>query len=377
MKKNDTKASGLTVLAFLLVLLVSTLLIGCVTAYRHVYYDPIADAAASVPLQDVTVRSQDGSKITLAQYINDTYIKNERISETNVKNMLRDGDFHLRVGEHYGMIAQYIALHRSHPEDVSVPEIMPADVYYAITLNASTIRLHTGLNDATELEAPILANVEADCVAYNAKLTNTLTKGLSAFLIDAAVSHWVWYVLGGLLLALLIWMIVMQKKQFGTAIKTFSIAAGIPCLVLLLWGALGTTIVKLMQMGYLQNAVRILRGTWLAIGALGLLGCVALFGIGAIASQIAAGKAAPAPAPVPAAEQPVEKPAVTAEPAADPTPVVDTVTDAAPAEDAPKRRFCRFCGEPLVNNDALFCYKCGTQQAKVELDKTDQDAAAE
>ena len=36
MKKNDTKASGLTVLAFLLVLLVSTLLIGFFSPFLNI-----------------------------------------------------------------------------------------------------------------------------------------------------------------------------------------------------------------------------------------------------------------------------------------------------------------------------------------------------
>ena len=353
---SGKKVFGLSLLCFLLTLVLSITLTVCVTAHRHVYYDPIADAAACVPLQYVHVKTADGQKITLAKYINDTYIRDSRIREAQIANLLRDGDFNMRVGEKAGMIVQYIVLHKSHPEDAPLPLITPDDIHYAIDLNASDIRLHTGLNDAAELEPQVQANAAADCEAYNTRLTDTLTKGISAFLINAAVSKWIWYVLGGLLLVLLIWMIVIHvkgQKSVGTAFKAYSIAAAIPSLALLLWGALCVPVLGWSGMEYLQNAARILRGTWLMIGAIGFLGCIALFGIGAIAGQIAARKAA-APAPA-APAAPIQ------EPAAEKAPVNMT------------RRYCRFCGEPLVNNDAMFCYKCGSQQAKITLDKPQND----
>ena len=235
---SGKKVFGLSLLCFVLTLVLSLTLTVCVTAHRHVYYDMIADAAASVPLQYVQVKGADGQKIPLGAYINQTYIRSDRYTDAQIANILRDGDLNMRVGEKAGMLAQYIALHKSHPEDVQLPLITSEDIHYAFEYNASTIRLHTGLNDAAELEPQVQANAAADCEAYNTRLTNTLTKGLSAFLISTAVSGWIWYVLGGLLLVLLIWMIVIHvkgQKSVGTAFKAFSIAASLPCFALLLW----------------------------------------------------------------------------------------------------------------------------------------------
>ena len=353
---SGKKVFGLTLLCFVLTLVVSCVLVVCVTAHRHVNYDTIAEAAASVPLQYVQWR-RDGQTVTLPQYINETCIGDERYSEAQIANLFRDGDFHMRVGEKAGMAAQYLVLHKSHPEDAQLPLITSDDIHSAIDCNASTIRLHLGLNDAAEIEPLVQQNAAAACEAYNTAVTDTMTKGLSAFCLNAAVSSWIWYVLGGLLLVLLIWMTVIHvkgKKSVGTAFKTFSTAAFIPCTAMLLWGALCVPVLGWTGAGYLQNAARILRGTWLTVGVIGALGCVALFGIGAIAGQVAAKKAAaPAPAPAQPSSAPVQ-----------------------PAEEQPQnrtRRFCRFCGEPLVNNDAMFCYKCGTQQAKIDLDKPETD----
>ena len=348
---SGKKVFGLSLLCVLLTFVLSITLTVCVTAHRHVYYDMIAEAAASVPLQYAQIRTEDGQKITLAKYINEHYVQNPRFSDAQIANILRDGDFNMRVGEKAGMLAQYIALHKRHPGDVQLPLITAEDIHYAFEFNDSDIQLHTGLNAAAELEPQVQANAAADCEVYNTKLTDTMTKGLSAFLIDAAVSEWIWYVLGGLLLVLLIWMIVIHvkgRKSVGTAFKAFSITASLPCFALLLWSALCVPVLGWSGAGYLQNAAKILRGTWLMIGAIGVLGGIALFGIGAIAGQLRARKAA---APV-----------------QDPTPAE------APQRDM-TRRYCRFCGEPLVNNDALFCYKCGTQQAQVTLDKPSTDDA--
>ncbi|MBR3629011.1 MAG: hypothetical protein IKN55_00860, partial [Oscillospiraceae bacterium] len=261
--------------------------------------------------------------------------------------------------------AQYLALHKQHPEDAALPLITADDIHSAMDFNDSTIRLHTGLNAAAELEPQVQENAAAACEAYNTAVTDTMTKGLSAFCLNAAVSRWIWYVLGGLLLVLLIWMTVIHvkgKKSVGTAFKAFSIAACIPCFVLLLWGALCVPLLGWTGTGYLQSAAKMLRGTWLMIGAIGVLGCIALFGIGAIAGKIAV-KRASAPASVPA--QPAQAPAPAAEP---PAPAAETPQNLT-------RRFCRFCGEPLVNNDALFCYKCGSKQAPVSLEKNETEEA--
>ncbi|MDE5564505.1 MAG: hypothetical protein K2I93_05070, partial [Oscillospiraceae bacterium] len=37
------------------------------------------------------------------------------------------------------------------------------------------------------------------------------------------------------------------------------------------------------------------------------------------------------------------------------------------------RHYCRFCGEPLVNSDAKFCYKCGTTQEQVKQDEKSEE----
>lgn len=347
------KVFGLSCLIFVLVLVLSTVLLVCVTAYRHVYYDPVAEAAASVPLQDTLVRTEDGQTMYLASFINQNYVKQEHISDNQIKYILRDGDFNLRVGEKAGMIAQYIALHKNHPDDVTLPTITQDDIHYAVEANESTIRLHTGLNDATVLEAPINANSAPACEAYNQQIRVILTEGLSAVLIDIAVSHWIWYALGGVLLLLLIWMIAVHARgngSTGTGFKVYAVAAFIPCVVLLLWGLLCVWIFGLAQAAYLQAPAAVLRHTWIAVGGFGALGCVVLFCIGTIVSRFGAKESA-APAAVTVPDE-------TAAPASIPDPPKDMT-----------RRYCRFCGKELVNGDAMFCYKCGTKQAEIDKEK--------
>lgn len=359
---GKAKVFGLSVLIFVLVLVLSTALLVCVTAHRHVYYDPIADAVASVPLEDTLVRLDDGQTVTLAKYINDNYIKSDRISEGQVRNILRNGDFNTRVGEKAGMIAQYIALRRSHPEDVSVPEITPEDIHYAIDFNESTIRLHTGLNDASVLEEPVKANTAADCEAFNKQLRGILTEGLSAVLIDAAVSRWIWYVLGGLLLLLLIWAVVVHAKgpgSAGTAFEVFAVAAGLPCLALMLWGLFSLYIFRWNNMAYLEYPVLYLRRVWFAIGGIGFMGCGVIFMFGKILGASKKKHAAPEAAAAPAEEPVPEQTAETAEEKPEEEAAAPELT----------RHYCRFCGKPLVNSDAMFCYKCGTKQAEIEKAK--------
>ena len=149
-----------------------------------------------------------------------------------------------------------------------------------------------------------------------------------------------------------------------------------------------------------------LRKAPLMTGGFGAAGSVVIFLFGMVWNQIAghvadkrAARAAAieqydAPsvndAPTPVYDEtpaPAPAPAPTTAPAPSPTPVettpddvpetkdvpetADPVVPETPAEPAAPRRFCRFCGAQLVNENAQFCYKCGTPQAAPKKDDTD------
>lgn len=353
------KATALTVVCVILTALLCTLLLGCFAAHRIAYDEPVKDAFAKIDLTEVTL--SDGTP--LLTKVNRDYIGEGVIAEDKLAKVLRDGSFDDWVGEKAESYVQYIA-----GDDHSgpcFPEIMTPEIEELITQNDSTIRLYTGMHDFAAENPQIMRNMKPDLENWNRSMRDSLSTGFTAYLLFAAVSRWIWYVLGALLLLLLIWMTVITVKsqdRVGTAFKRYAVTCFVPGILMVLWGLLGGLILKLAGSGYLQPTVDTLHSAPLLTGGLCCLASIALFILGVLWNTAASAieglprrekKPAPvahtAPQPIPA---PVSAAAVT-EP-------VPPVTE--PAAPVAARNFCRFCGGELVNADAKFCYKCGKAQ---------------
>ncbi len=374
------KVVGLSVLCFLLIFLLSTLLLVCVTVHRHAVQEELPAAMSAIPLQEAYVR-HNGEDMSFATYLLRHYVENDSITESQMNAILRDSDFNEWLGEKTGQYTKYFV---AADDTVPFPMIGKEEINQLFMRNESTFRLHTGMDDVAAEANRICSDLTPSLNKFNQNTYHLLAEGSAGFAIRAIVSKWIWCVLGGLLTLLLIWLIVIHvrgRRHVGTALKTFSVAACIPCAVLLLWGAFGVWILGAVHAGYLQAPARVLHNTWLLCGGFGLLGCAVLFSTGIIWNRIAGrvpksveDKVPEAPA-VPFMPEASEKAQPTALPTEAPaeTPIEAAVEapEQIPEVEKITRHYCRFCGEPLVNSDAKFCYKCGTTQEQIEPDKTE------
>lgn len=375
------KVVGLSFIAVLLTVILTVLLLGCMAA-RYFVYHKQASAVSMVPLDQVTF--SDGT--TPASRIKSRYVSDPKITESTVQHILRDGKFSAQIGDLFGNYCEFLA---DYPQG-EFPEVTVGDVQELLRNNDETIQLHTGIHDFSENSGELISAVKPDLDAWNAKMRDTLDTGAKANLLRTIISQWVWILLGGLLLMVLIWLIVIHvrgQKRVAAAFKTFAIAALIPSMVLFLCGMFGTKLLNGSAYALYADAFEAISSTPKLIGGLANLACVAIFGIGVLCNAAASKKAVstdaimpvePMRVPEPAAEPVTEPAAPVTEPAAPVTepitepdiPVIETeiVTEPEPADEEPViiRRFCRFCGGELVNEDAKFCYKCGKPQEPAE-----------
>lgn len=350
------KNTALTVVCILLTFLLCTLLLLCFAAHRFANHEPVQEAFSKIDLTTVTL--SDGTP--LVTKINRDYIGEGVLADEKLTMLLHDGSFDDWVGEKAAAYVNYIA-----GDDHAAshfPDIMTPEIEALIQENDSTIRLRTGIHDFTAENPQILRNMKPDLEIWNKQMRSAFSSGFTAKLLFAAVSEWIWYVLGALLLVLLIWMIVLSVKsqaRIGTACKRFSATCFIPGILMLLWGLLGGMLMKLAGAGYLSETVSALHGAPILTGGLCCLASVALFIFGALWNAAAA-----AIQGIPHRKKEPASAVTFAQPVPSPAPAVALTKSAAPVMEAPaaSRHFCRFCGGELVNSDAKFCYKCGKAQ---------------
>ena len=354
------KSTALTVICVILTVVLCTLLLGCFALHRFVFDEPVKDAFAKIELTEVTL--SDGTP--LLTKINRDYIGEGVISEDKLSKVLRDGTFDKWVGEKAEGYVQYIG--SDDHNSMHFPDIMTPEIEELINKNDSTIRLYTGMHDFAAENPQIMRNMKPDLESWNKRMRATYSAGFSAKLLFAAVSQWIWYVLGALLLVLLIWMVVIcvrSQDHVGTAFKRYAVTCFVPGILMLLWGLLGGLLMRLFGLGYLTDTVNALHAAPILTGGLCCLASVALFVFGVLWNTAAGAlqnlpRREKKPAPVRTAPQPIPVPA----PAVALTKPAEPVTESPAPITGGSRKFCRFCGGELINSDAKFCYKCGKAQ---------------
>lgn len=351
MKANTKKPNaGLVGICGLLTFLLTVLLLVSVSVRLHVTQNEPPKAASAVQLDKVQVRNEAGKTVSLAKLIAEDYIQDSTIAEENMQTVLREGNFRYIFGDKVNVWNAWLV-----SGDGAFPEITEDECIAALKQNYSLLYRETGFQLNSEGEAALRSSLQANLPAVNKKLRSRLDNPL----VHGMADGWLGILAGVLLAASLVWMIVIQVSggnAAGKALTKCSSTALVPSILLLFMGAAGKTVFG--ETAYPDAAAQ-LQGTWLLVGCISVLGCVALFGLGLIMKQLSGKDAAK---DVPAAQsEPESQPSPEAEPSVKEQPAP---AEAAPEEEesATPRRYCRFCGKPLVNNDAKFCYKCGKKQ---------------
>jgi hypothetical protein len=362
-KKSTVSVVMLSILCFVLTLLLSAGVLSCTTLRLMALNNSVPEAVQIIPLEELPVQCADGTQVTLAQYILDNYVEDDRVSVEQVEELLQDGTFSLFTGELTQQYNDYLL------GNGDFPEITAEDIVQLITENEDLIFEKTSLEFLEPDKQKLRKNLEEPLTDCNQTLRSMMQKGVRGFAVRSIFSVWLIITLGVLLLAILIWMLVFYvrgRKRVGTALKLYSIAAFVPCLLLLLTAALSVWVMGLTNLDFLRDFAGMLKSEALMTSAIGILFCVLLFCTGMLCNRLHR--------PVPEEEtlpvyDPMDAPpeeAVEAEEAGKPEEVEETET----AQALPRRRFCRHCGKPLVNEDAQFCYQCGTPQAEEDAPKS-------
>lgn len=352
-KTGDTpNIGGKTALCAVLAFLLTLLLLCCISVRQHVMRNDLPKAASAVMLDRVTVKNASGASVSLARLITEDYIADPGIGEEQMKTVLREGTFHYLLGDKVNEYNAWLAA----GGEGTFPQVTVDECIDALKGNATLLYRETHFQLSGDSEATFRQNLEQKLPGLNDKLSRILETGFVAFLLKGCIAGWLCYIPAALLLVLFVWMIVFHvkgKRFAGKGIRTFSVSVLIPCLLLVIWGIFSALLLGNTAYG---DAAKQLRETWLTVGGIGALGGIVLYGFGMICKLFEKKDA------IPAEEDYLTSPEAESEMPSAPAP------EAKPSEEVPEqpatRHFCRFCGEPLVNSDAKFCYKCGTPQEK-------------
>lgn len=333
----------------ILTFLLTVLLLVSVSVRLHVRHNEPPKAASAVQLDKVYVKNADGKTVSLAALIIEDYLQDSSVAEESMQTVLREGIFNYLFGDKVNSWNAWLT-----SEEGDFPEVTENECIAALKQNVALLYRETGFQLNAEGEQSLRSTLQERLPSLNQKLRsqfdNPLTHGM--------VNGWLGLAAAVLLAACLVWMIVIQVSggnSAGKAIRRCSAIAFVPSLLLLLWGLAGKSF--LSGTAYPDAAAQ-LQGTWLTVGGYAALGCALLLGFGLIWKKLAEGRPEKHTTPEPPSSA-KKQPAAPAEAAA-PTP------EPVEEEPAPSRRYCRFCGKPLVNDDAKFCYKCGQKQEKTD-----------
>lgn len=350
---------AVSILCFILTWILTVNLMGIILLRQYALHRAVPAAVSEIVLKDVTVRDEDGSISTASEFIMENYVEDDRVTLQNIENILDQGsftDFAATKAEQYN---RFLLGESEMP-------VLEADEFVAlIEQNQDLIYRETGLEFLEPDKEKLRSNLDAVFSRLNPSLDRSMNKGISGFALRSLFSVWLEVTVGVLLLLILAGMIVLyarNHKSVGTGLKVYSIAGFIPCILVLVGSAGMQFILSHTGLAVLGNVSGHFTRDSIAVSGIGTLACVLLFMVGHLCSAIYK-KAAKDAIPVydigdlggfSEAEETPEIPAP-----AEPEPLP------APAEEPgepDKRKFCRCCGKPLVNPDALFCYSCGNQQ---------------
>lgn len=396
-KKGGAAVVLVSILCFVLVSLCSMLLITSLTMRHCAVNKALPKAVAEVPLAELTV---DGR--TAAEIVYEDFVADERVSIENVERVMEEGTFSAYAESLASEYNRYLL------EGGEFPQLNADELVALIDENADLIYQETGLQFLAPDKQKLRDSLNSTLPAYNQMLEKNLHQGVSGFAVRSGFSLWLPIVEGAVLLLLLIWMVVLyirRQRRVGTALVIYGIAAFIPCVLMLIGALLCTPLLKSLTTDIAADFSVPFTAAAIAYTAVGTLAAMLILVTGVLCNSLmkkpaaAALNAAEAPAAVSAAEEKPEMPAAEKIPAETSgvtealpeVPAAEKTEPEAPAAETPaepaaasepekseepemKRRFCRNCGQPLVNPDAKFCYKCGNIQEHVQ---PKEDAAAE
>lgn len=350
--KNNIAVVLLSILCFILTMILTSALLGTLTLRRYAINRTIPTAVSKISLKDITVRDDSGKNFSAAEYIMIYYIKDERVTLENIENLLEKGsfsDFAYTLAEKYNRFLL---------KEGDFPELKAEDFVELIEQNEDLIYQETGLEFLEPDKEKLRKNLDDTFQILNPVLDRSLNRGVSGFMVHSLFSVWLEAVLAVLLAGILVWMIFIyasRRRNVGTGLKVFSIAAFIPCFLELLSALILPMLLNWSGLKVLKTFCANLTAETLLFSIIGILGCAVLFGIG-ILFGIFAKHPEETEVPVYDAADFAGEAVQNSVPAIPDPP--------APPSETVQRRFCRNCGQPLVNPDALFCYKCGNQQKK-------------
>jgi len=356
----------------------------------------LPNAVASVHLENVTVDINETQKESLAQYILDNFVKDDRITAEQIEKILQSGDFTQWAGWMVSKYSDYLA---NHGEKTTFPELNEEDIVALIEENADLIYQETGLHFLEPDKEKLTDTLKAPIEEIDQHLNHSLNTGAGGMMTKFFLSWQFWTVSGILLIVLLIWEITIHKrgdKRTGSALQAYSIAGALPCLLFFLAGTCSVLLLHLADMPFLEDAVKAIRGTLTAVGGIGMLVSIALFVAGMTANLVSAQLRTEAGETIATEYDPLDNGILPTEETAK-DPLLETVPPSvmesegnartcqageaplppAPvklSKDSPQqknnipkpilRKYCRFCGKPLTMENALFCGCCGKSQIK-------------
>ncbi len=349
-KYGKPKFVLLNILCFVLVMVLGASLMASLSLRYTVQEELLPVTAKQLPLSELPVNDS-----TAAQFILDEFIQDERVSVENVQKVMDDGTFSVFLAELTERYNTYLR------EGGEFPQVQSEEFVRLIEENADLIYAETGLRFLDADKQKLRENLSEPISEWNAAAEQSMHKGVSGFAVKATVSLWLPIVLGVLLLAVLVWMIIIYvRSEFraGTALKVYGIALFVPGILVVL-ATIAANILVAVKSPVLGDTAGLLNNCVWAF-AIGVLAAAVIFGLGLLCNFIVKGKK------VPAAEA---KELYDGFFAGTPEPKEESTEPEAEPEEQPQRKFCRNCGQPLVNPDAKFCYKCGNVQEHVKTEE--------
>lgn len=240
-----------------------------------------------------------------------------------LRNCIKSSDIPKAIGK---VILEEIKIEQDDGSEKSIPEYIADELIQIEQVSEE---------DIEELMQRIIENkIFSDYIIF--ALCEDIYNGKIVLFIHIAVSLWIEILLAILMLLLLAWLIIIHKKankKNSIALKIYSITAGFPCIIMFLFGLVITWIFKFI---HLPSELGIaLRGKTVFISGMGILICLSIF-IFSIFRSFMENKL----------ESKLQIP----------------VQEEFPKTEILNRKFCRYCGEKLVNNNAEFCYQCNKKQ---------------
>ncbi len=286
---------------------------------------------------------------TIAEMICDEFINDERITTDNVQALLADGTFQDFIAEVEVSLNGYLL----GSDDIS---LTTEDIISLLDENEDLIYDTIGLRFLEE-DREILTE-QLDTLFEG----GTLSSYLSTSGLNYLSSLWLMVIDGiFLLLFLLALLSTYRQRKLGIAVILYAVAG----IIAVAFDLLMLISLQSLILEYIDESLQYILTPLVTDGIypamIGGIVSLAILGIGILMCALQKTKKV-----VLSTEEPLpEYDHQDSMPSAPHVTLVDTSPAPIPEEELPEnseRHYCRHCGQLLVNDNAKFCYKCGTPQ---------------